>query len=219
MRLAAGIDVMSVEQLADALIAASGQQSETKEIEDLDEQVDFVMACDAFNLWRMQWRLRVEFGEAEKFIVGLREVICERRQYDPEEFGLAVEATAGRARFPFGLDPLQYAYLLAQKKPVTVLKPEVQDKLSQQIFGIAVHLQQINGTKAVLLPIEQLRTVLKCRKLVAAGAVKRLMANNLLVEVGQKAHTGKAREFRVIAKEGTDFVFQNGDRAEQKPHL
>lgn len=69
-----------------------------------------------------------------------------------------------------------------------------------QPLGIAVHLQRINQPKAVLLPIEQLRTVLKCRKLVVAGAVKRLMKNDLLMEIGAKAHTGKGREFRASRK-------------------
>jgi hypothetical protein len=45
------------------------------------------------------------------------------------------------------------------------------------------------------------------------------MSNNLLMEIGPKAHTGKAREFRVIAKESTDYEFQNADRTEPKSPL
>lgn len=216
LRISAG-EVPSIAQLADALISASEQQAEAKELDDLNELDDFEMACDALNLWRMQWRLREEFGEAESFVDALRQTICERRGYDHDDFGLALEATEGRARFPFGLDPLQYAYLLSQKQPIRVLRSEVQDHLTQQILAIAVQLQKINQPKAVLLPIEQLRAVLNRRKLVVAGAVKRLIKNNLLLEIGEKAHTGKAREFRVIAKEGTDYEFRNADRTEPKP--
>jgi hypothetical protein len=60
---------------------------------------------------------------------------------------------------------------------------------------------------------------LKCRKLLVGGAVKRLINNHLLLEIGHKAHTGRAREFRVLAKEGVDYSFEKGPRTEPKPHL
>lgn len=218
-------NIVSIMQVADALFSESDQQFNAKDIENSDESIDFRMACDAFNLWRMRWRLREEYGEteAEPIVAELRKIVCEKRPYDDDEFGLALEATEDRARFPFGLDPLQYAYLLAQKRPIEVLKHQAKDPLTQEILGLAIHLEQINkkitGKQAVLLPIEQLRTVLKRRKLIVAGAVKRLMSNNLLKETGGKAHTGKAREFHVIAQEGTDYIFKNASRTEPKPHL
>jgi len=222
MKIAADVTASTVEDLAEALLSKSDEQSGSKVIEDVDEQLDFALACDAFNLWRMTWRLREEYDDDEAvdaIIIKLRELICDRRGYDSGEFGLAEEATEQRARFPFGLDPLQYADLLAQKRPIRALRPEVQDPLCQRILGIAVQLQAMNGSRSVLLPIEQLRTLLKARKLIVGGAVKRLMKLDLLAEIGEKAHTGRAREFRVRAREGVDFIFEKETRTEPNPHL
>jgi hypothetical protein len=222
LQLTATITAHSVSELADALLAASDAQRIAKRIEDPEAQFDFLQACDAFNLSRMEWRLQqeIEDGSAVARIrKSLCRVICERRAYDPNEFSLASEATESRARFPFGLDPLQHANFLAEKAPIRILNPEVQDPLSRRILAIAVQLQKINSPRPVLLPIEHLRTILRCRKLVAGGAVKRLIRCELLQEIGQKAHTGKAREFRVLAKEAVDYEFENGARTEPKPRL
>jgi hypothetical protein len=210
----------TVDELTGALIAASDKQFASKIIEDDEERFDFLQACDTFNLWRMKWRLLEEFNDQQlvaSIVERLRELICDRRKYDRDEFGLAAEATEERARFPFGLDPLRYAQLLARKNPIRVLKPEIQDPVSQQILAIAVHLQVINGPfRSVLLPIEQLRAVVRCRKLVVGGAVKRLIKHNMLLEVGEKARTGKAREFKLLAREGEDYEFVNGAGTEPK---
>ncbi len=203
-------------------MATSDQQVQNKSIDDAEESEEFLLACDAFNFWRMRWRLHEELDQAdeiEAIMNRLSELLCEHRKYNPDEFGLALEATDQRARFPFGLDPLRYAYLLAQKRPIKGLIPEIRDSVSEQILGIAVQLKKLNGSRSVLLPIEHLRTVLRCRKLVAAGAVKKLMKHELLTEIGNKAHTGHAREFRVVAKEGVDYEFINGTRTEPNPPL
>ncbi|MGE0533443.1 MAG: hypothetical protein AB7O68_00610 [Pirellulales bacterium] len=214
LEIVASYVAYSVDDLADVLLMDSDVQVANKKLADSEERQEFLMGCDALNLWRLQWRLREEPQFVDDLVStasSLREIICERRGYDAGEFSLAEEATEQRARFPFGLDPLRYASLLANKRPIRALNSEIQDPLCQRILGIAVHLQRLNGPKPVLLPIEQLRTVLKARKLVVGGAVKRLQKHNLLFEVGEKAHTGRAREFRVGAMEGIDYEYEKSD--------
>jgi hypothetical protein len=198
----------SVDQLAEAIVSASEAYAEKLPTQDFGDVEDFQIASDALNVWRALWRLREEYGvdlEADARPV-LIENICSRREYEIEEFELALEATSNRPRCPFGLDPLKYAYLRSQKHPFTILHGEINDSVSRIVLMIAINLRALNrSNQRVLLPIEQLRLLLGCRKLVVSGAVQRLMRHNLLKEVGPKAHTGKAREFLVMATEGEDY--------------
>jgi hypothetical protein len=207
MEIDGGELIDSIEQAVDAIMKASDAHAENIELSDGGEIEEFIIACDALNVGRMLWRFREEFGVelAKELEPELSRLLCQKRGYEREDFELALEATAERPRCPFGIDPLRFAFVRAKSKPIQVIHPEIQDSLSQTILAMAIHLKHLNQGRPVLLPIEQLRVLLGCRKLIVGGAVRKLLKHEVLVEIGTKAHTGKAREFRVDAREGVDY--------------
>lgn len=104
------------------------------------------------------------------------------------------------------MDALDLAWRLTQREPIQLLDPSLSGRrVPTVIAGIAYHLQLLQGKEPILLPIDQLRTLLKQRKIVISGAVQRLVEGKLIDYADKSYHTGKAREFRFVGVEDQQY--------------
>jgi hypothetical protein len=182
---------------------------------DADDRDEFQIACDAFNLSRIKLRFCQDnaVGSIDHpFLDRIVEHICTKRQYDSDDFASAVEATQHRVRHPFGLQPLECAFELAQRRPVKLIDEKVsRSRACSQIAAIALHLQESEGERPIFLPIEQVRRLLRLRKLVVSGAVRRLLNCGVLESVNEAYNRGKAREFRFVGRRGQHYEFADSE--------
>lgn len=139
----------------------------------------------------------------------MREIICEKRGYDLDDFDSALQAVASRVRLPYGWSAIDFAFRQAQKEPIRLLQPELAGKkLPTTIANIAYRLSLIQDKDPILLPIDQLRSFLQQRKIVVSGAVQRLLEAGVLGYQDKFYRTGKAREFRFTGKSGEHFEYE-----------
>ena len=112
----------------------------------------------------------------------------------------------GERGYPFGWSALDLAWRLTQREPIQLLDPSLTGRrVPTAIAGIAYHLQLLQDKEPILLPIDQLRTLLKQRKIVVSGAVQRLVEAKLIDYADKSYHTGKAREFRFVGVDGEQY--------------
>ena len=116
-----------ISDLQQLVIQTSDEQVAAQGLMDVDDRLEFQLGCDALNLWRVRWRYAEDFDEPRALQIQneLSSAICAERNYPREEFDLAVGATKDRARYPFGYDPLQYAFAAARKNPIVLLADEL----------------------------------------------------------------------------------------------
>jgi len=188
---------------------------------DADDRAEFQVACDAFNYWRITLRFCQDNGVAtieHPFLDQIIERVCAKRQYDADDFASALEATRDRVRHPYGLQPLEAAFERAKVRPIKLMDQSVcRSRACSEIAGIALQLQQCEGERPIFLPVEQLRRLLRLRKLVVSGAVRRLMKCGILESVNAAYSRGKAREFRFVGRLGRDFEFANSEAGDGSP--
>jgi len=174
-----------------------------------DVRFEFQLSCDALNFARVRWRYNVEHDTRnfEEVAGGqVREIICEKRGYDLDDFDSALQAVLSRVRLPYGWTAIEFAFRQAEKEPIRLLQPELAGKrLPTLIANIAYRLSLIQDKDPILLPIDQLRAFLQQRKIVVSGAVQRLLEAGLLGYQDKFYRTGKAREFRFTGKSGEHF--------------
>ena len=117
-------------------------------------------------------------------------------------------ATRSRARLPFGWTTFDLAAHRLQKQPVELLDPELNaSRYAKGVIGLAIHLQAIQKEEPILLPVEQVRGILKAKKIVISGTITMLVERGLLELTKADYHTGSAREFRFRGVQGTDYTF------------
>ncbi len=96
--------------------------------ENPDVRFEFQLSCDALNFARIRWRYNVE-NETRNFeeVAGgrVREIICEKRGYDLDDFDSALQAVLSRVRLPFGWTAIEFAFRQAEKEPIRLLQPEL----------------------------------------------------------------------------------------------
>ena len=222
-------EIDSYDQLVEIVVAETEKQvqamADDKRLLDGDDQQEFTLGCDALNYARLERRLREEFPDIadDSVLARLAAAVAEAREYDADDFASAIEAVEHRVRLPYGLDPLAYADLKARQRPIRLKVDDLaKAELPTRVAAIALHLQKHVGELPIFLPVEQLRKILKCRKLVVSGALRRLTNAEILKKTGRKPRTGKAQEFSFLGKEGRDFEFvepQETPDAKQSPHL
>jgi hypothetical protein len=199
-------------ELVEIIVRESDQQIAEK-VEEMDglDIPDFKLSCDALNFWRLIWRCKEEWGESREFIGfqdWLRDTVCLRRDHDPEEFALAMQATSQRVRVPYGLMPLDVAYRKMRKQPIRILVEGLQEnKLLSSIAGVAVHLRDLEYRSYIMLPTENLRQLFNVRKVSISGALQLLINHGLLQDTGARYGTGRARQFYCTAEPGRHFEF------------
>lgn len=201
--------------IARFIIDVTNNQVARHSTTDADDRAEFRLACDAFNLWRITLRFCQDNGVEtieHPFLDEIVEHICSKRQYDPDDFASALQATEHRVRHAYGLQPLECAFERAKDRPVKLLDQSVAcSRACSQIAALAIQLQKSEGERPIFLPIEQLRRLLRLRKLVVSGAVQRLVKYGLLESVNPAYSRGKAREFRFVGKEGVNFEFMDSE--------
>lgn len=202
----------SPDALAELILADSEKQVEAKGLVDADVRSEFMLSCDALNYARVAWRCAIEWGTRgldENVGQRIRELICAKRGYEPDDFDSARQATSRRVRLPYGWSAIDFAYRLAQKEPIRLLQPDLAGKrLPTIIANIAYHLSLIQDRDPILLPIDQLRAFLQQRKIVVSGVVQRLVEAGVLSFQDRNYRTGKAREFRFTGKSGEHFEIE-----------
>jgi len=207
--LGSGIAATRPSDLVYVILQATEKQVAEKAIADLEGRDEFAISSDALNYWRVAWRCAAEWetsGLDEAIARQIKEGICSARGYTPDDFDSALHATKGRARLPFGWSALDLAWQMTCRDPLRLLDPNLANgRVPTAIAGVAYHLQSLQGEGSILLPIEQLRALLKQRKVVISGAVQRLVEARLLEFADKNYHTGKAREFRFKGVEGEHF--------------
>jgi len=82
-------------------------------------------------------------------------------------------------------------------------------------YNTLVRRQQ--GDDPILLPIDQLRTLLEQRKIVVSGAVQRLVEGGVIAYADKSYHTGKAREFQADRLHPQPGPFPVRERLETLP--
>lgn len=209
VELGSGLVATSPKDLADAVVEATNQQVQKKGIAEPAARDEFSLSSDALNYWRLAWRCTVEWGEpvlSAEIASAVKLTLCVTRGYDIDDFDSTLEAVKGRARIPFGWTALDLAWHFSRKEPILLLDPELAGKrVPTSIAGMAYHLQKHQEADPILLPIDQVRTILQQRKIVVSGAVQRLVQSGLLAYADKSYHTGKAREFRFTGVEGEHF--------------
>jgi hypothetical protein len=208
------VTASGVPDLVREILAESERQVEEKKLQDEEAVEDFRMACDALNVWRMRMRMAEEMGGELDKKTGLifKEMwkeIAKRREYTEDDFRSALEATSERARLPWGFTSLRLAYARTQRNPIRLLKGLLKNApLPTTIAGIAYELSVIQGpSEPLLLPVDNLRSMLEARKLVVGGAITRLAEAGIITQTSKRYGTGRAREFKFTAEEGTDYEF------------
>ena len=194
---------------SDKHVEAKATETKSKGLASFDNpdvRFEFQLSCDALNFVRVRWRYNVENDSRDfEAVAGgrVREIICEKRGYDLDDFDSALEAVASRARLPYGWTAIEFASRQAEKEPIRLLQPELAGKkLPTVIANIAYQLSLIQDKNPILLPIDQLRGFLHQRKIVVSGAVQRLLEAGVLGYEDEYYRTGKAREFRFTGKFG-----------------
>jgi hypothetical protein len=203
------------EYLASLVIEESDRNAKKVKLAE-EDLLEFKIACDSLNLWRLRLRCIEETGSPVFGLMqSVADYICTARGYDAEDFDMAIEATRGRARVPFGINPLETAHTRALQEPIRLMAAEVSGPLTTLIANIARQLQLQVGDNNILLPIEQLRILLRRQKLVVSGAVRRLLDHGILIEVGESG-IRRAREMRFVAEEGKHFEIARKERAREE---
>lgn len=198
--------------IAKAIISASDDQVASM-AQRSDETIDdLTLSTDTLNFHRVEWRLLEEWGvleDADHERMGrVKSLICKTRGYDTEEFEAALIATRSRARLPFGWSALDLAAHRLKARPIHLLDEELEaSRYAKGVMGLAIHLQLIQKDEPILLPVEQVREILKAKKVVIAGTITKLVEMRLLELTKADYHTGSAREFKFRGVKGTDYVF------------
>jgi hypothetical protein len=203
-----GRDIQTLSDLARCILDESNDHVRRTPLTAEAQLEDFQMSCDALNFWRMLLRLQEErfTGNLDDVRQELKELICEQRGYEADEFEFALVATKDRPRSAFGLGRLEQAYLRSQRVLFRLLVSELKDsQIATDIAAIARQLQLEIGNSNILLPIEQLRIVLSRRKIVISGVVRRLVDCGLIRMVNEKYHTRRAREYLFVGEQGKHF--------------
>lgn len=207
--LGSGLLASRPSDLVNVILKSTDKQVAEKGIADAEAREDFVLSTDALNFWRIAWRCSVEWGTPgfdTKLSDEVKAGICAARGYDIDDLDSAIQATKGRVRLPFGWTALDLAWMLAQREPLRLLHPSLAGKyVPTAIAGIAYHLQLLQEKEPILLPIDQLRLLLKQRKVVVSGAVQRLIEAKIVDYADKSYHTGKAREFRFVGISGEHY--------------
>lgn len=213
LELGSGLVATKPSELIDAILKSTDKQVAEKEIADADAREDFVLSTDALNYWRIAWRCSVEWGTSgldESLASEIKNGVCSARGYEVDDFDSAIQATKGRVRLPFGWSALDLAWMFTQREPLQLLDPTLTGRRVPTIIaGIAYHLQVLQDRDPILLPIDQLRLLLKQRKIVVSGAVQRLVEAKILDYADKNYHTGKAREFHFVGVEGENYTKAN----------
>jgi hypothetical protein len=220
------VTVKDIRDLVREIIDESDRQVKEKALEGADLIDEFRMACDALNSWRMYLRFIEEMGrelldeETQEIFRQMWRLLAKKRGYTPDDFQSALGATRERTRLPWGYNSLRLAYGRAQRNPVRLLQPDLADApLPSLLTAIAYQLAQMQERgEPILMPVDSLRALLGQRKLVVGGAIGRLVQGKILQQTSKRYSIGRAREFKFIAQEGTDFELVNkkGD-AEDAP--
>jgi hypothetical protein len=210
LELGGGLIASKPSDLVNAVLKSTDKQVTEKGIADAEAREDFMLSTDALNYWRIAWRCSVEWdtrGFDERLASELKNGICAVRGYELDDLDSAIQATKGRVRLPFGWSALDLAWMLAQREPLRLLDSALAGKsVPTSIAGIAYHLQLLQDIDPILLPIDQLRLLLKQRKIVVSGAVQRLVEAKIIDYADKNYHTGKAREFRFVGVEGEQYA-------------
>ena len=195
--------------LADVIASATDEQTAKKDLKSVEAVSDFRLSSDALNFHRVEWRLREEWGEVDATLMErLKARLCRRRGYEPEEFEAAIIATRKRPRLPFGWTAMDLAQRRSQTLPIRLLDGSLEaSRYAKGIIGLAIHLQKIQGDEPILLPVEQVREILKAKKVVVAGTITKLVEMGLLEMTKETYNTGSAREFLFKGIKGKDYVF------------
>lgn len=194
---------------AAVVIGATDGQAEEKNFTDQEVIDDFVISSDALNILRVEWRLREEWGTVDPLVPErIRDKVCKARGYEREELDAALQAVAARPRLPYGWTALQVAAKRLETRPIVLLNSELEaSRYARGVLAIAIHLQDIQKAKPILLPVEQVREILTAKKVVVAGTILNLVKLNLLEMTKAAYSTGSAREYKCLAVEGTDFQY------------
>ncbi len=207
--LGSGLVASKPADLVEVILKSTDKQVAEKGITDAEAREDFVLSTDALNYWRIAWRCSVEWethGLDDQLAREVQSGVCTARGYDMDDLDSALQATKGRARLPFGWTALDLAWRLAQREPIRLLDSSLAERrVPTAIAGIAYHLQLLQDKEPILLPIDQLRTLLKQRKIVVSGAVQRLVEAKVVDYADKSYHTGKAREFRFVGVDGEQY--------------
>ena len=172
LELGGGLVASKPSDLVDTILEATNKQVAEKSIADADAREDFALSTDALNYWRIAWRCSIEWGTRgleESIALAIKSGICTARGYELDDLDSAIQATKGRARLPFGWSALDLAWMLAQREPLRLIDPTLAGKrVPTSIAGIAYNLQLLQDKDPILLPIDQLRLLLKQRKIVVS---------------------------------------------------
>jgi len=137
-----------------------------------EETDEYDFGCICLNYWRVIWRIAFDLGPeiSRKLAEELARRMCAKRGYSADDFHSGVLAIQERVRLPFGYNPLQFAYLMTQRRPIRLLHPELDGaELPTVLAGIALELAEQNPGDPVLLPLDAVRALLGQRKLTVSG--------------------------------------------------
>ena len=204
--------VMNAEGIARVLMTATTEQVGSMAARSDETLEDLLLSTDALNFHRIEWRLREEWNEwddaCSRRMARVKARLCEGRGYESEELEAALVATKKRPRLPFGWTALDFASHRLQTRPIRLLDDDLEaSRYTKGVMGLAVHLQAIQKEEPILLPVEQVREILKAKKVVVAGTITKLVELGLLEMTKADYHTGSAREFRFRGTEGKDYMF------------
>lgn len=191
------------------ILGATNAQIVDKQLENPEAQDDFRLSTDALNFHRVEWRLREELCEAPGVLLEqVKAKLCAARGYDAEEFEAALIATRERPRLPYGWTAMDLAVRRLETRPIRLLDADLEEsRYAKGVIGLAVHLQEIQGEEPILLPVEQVRQILKAKKVVVAGTITKLVELGLLEMTKAQYNTGSAREYLFKGVMGKDYVF------------
>lgn len=204
--------VTNADGIVRALLTATAEQLSSMAARSDETLEDLLLSTDALNFHRIEWRLREELGQWEeedsKRMSRVKMKLCKGRSYEPDEFEAALVATKKRPRLPFGWTALDFASHRLLTRPIRLLDDELESsRYTRGVMGLAIHLQEIQKEEPILLPVEQVRDILKAKKVVIAGTITKLVETGMLEMTKADYHTGSAREFRFRGVKGKDYVF------------
>jgi hypothetical protein len=211
LTLRSDLTVSTKAEMADLIVAEARDQVKAKRLTDKDDRGEFFLGCLALLFLRMRLRVVEDHGDAiaTRVMARVKELVCEKAGCDEDEFDLALVAVKDRPRVPYGLTPLQLALVRAQKKPIRLQAAAVAgSKITALIAALALHLQAMQPDGPIMLPVDDLRVLLELRKLSVSGALMQLVDNGVLRYIDATYHTGRARTFKFVGKEGKDFEFE-----------
>jgi len=206
-----GVTVVDTIRVAELVLNESDAQVMNKNFPTPDAREEYQVGCDALLLWRMKKRFDEEVLDPQDSLDAfgeIRDLICVKRGYDADDFSSALSATLSRVRFPYGISPMELAWIRTLERPMQLVHPELRGtRVPQLVAGIAYELQRQQDDEPILLPIEGLRVFVGARKLIISGVVVRLQTHGLLECTDSSYRIGKARKYRFIGKENTHFTF------------